>query len=258
MQDYDKINRELWNRRTQIHIGSTFYQEDDFMKGMTTLNAIEIEALGDVTNKKLLHLQCHYGLDTLSWARKKAVVTGVDYSEEAISYAVKLSKTLEIPAKFIHSNVYDLPEVLEDSFDIVFTSYGVLHWLSSLDRWAKIIRDFLVPDGIFFMVEFHPLKWLFDPSGQLDNDFHYSSGGKPLQRVVTGTYADPIVKIEQSAWNWRWGLGEVITALTAADLHIESLVEYPFSYHWGGSPREIKPPPIELPKLFSVTARNSR
>ena len=257
MQDYDSVNRDLWNHRTRLHIGSAFYQEDDFREGKTTLNAIELDGLGDVANKKLLHLQCHYGLDSLSWVREGAVVTGVDYSEEAIAYAVKLSESVRVPATFICSNIYDLPKVLEGSFDIVFTSYGVLHWLSSLDQWARIIRDFLAPNGIFFMVEFHPLELLFDATGIINHDFHYSSSGKPLPRIVTGTYADPAATLEQPAWNWRYGLGEVITALARVGLRIESLVEYPFTYYWGKQ-READTRQISLPRLYSIKARDPR
>src|SRR6185503_12380929 len=102
-------------------------------------------------------------------------------------------------------------------------------WLSNLDQWARIIRDYLEPNGIFFMAEFHPLELLFDNTGQINPNFHYSSDGNPLPRIVMGTYADPTAKLEQPAWNWRYGLGEVITSLTTAGLRIESVVEYPFT-----------------------------
>lgn len=257
MNDYDAQNRELWNRRTVHHIGSEFYQEDEFRGGRSTLNPIELDALGSVTNKTLLHLQCHFGLDSLSWVREGAVVTGVDYSDEAINYAMNLSKSTDLPATFICSNIYDLPGIVSDTFDIVFTSYGVLHWLPDLGEWARIIRNYLTPGGVFFIAEFHPLEPLFDKAGRLNKDFHYSSNRRPLPRLVTGTYADPNTAFQQPAWNWRYGLGEVVTALAVAGLEIESLVEYPFVYHWGGrSKKAVRP--VELPRMFSIKARAPR
>lgn len=140
----------------------SFYNVDEFKKGKITLKDIELAELGDVKNKSLLHLQCHFGLDTLSWARLGAEVTGVDFSEEAIEYAKRLSQELDIPARFICSNIYDTIELITDKFDIVFTSYGVLCWLPDLVEWAEIISHFLRCGGIFYIVEFHPVNNIFD------------------------------------------------------------------------------------------------
>ena len=126
MDEYLKKNRELWNEITPIHARSAFYDVEGFKKGRSTLDSIELEELGDVSGKSLLHLQCHFGLDTLSWARRGAKVTGVDFSDEAITQARSLSEETSIKANFICSNIYDLPDVIEDQFDIIFTSYGIL------------------------------------------------------------------------------------------------------------------------------------
>ncbi len=143
MDEYLKKNKELWNELTAIHAGSEFYDVDGFKRGKCSLSSIELEELGDVSGKSLLHLQCHFGLDTLSWARLGARVTGVDFSDKAIDLARSLSRDLKIEADFVQSDIYDLPDNLDGEFDIVFTSGGVLPWLPDLKRWAEIITHFL-------------------------------------------------------------------------------------------------------------------
>ena len=152
--DYFNINKSLWNGKTAIHVKSDFYDVESFKKGKSSLNFIELEALGDVKGKSILHLQCHFGLDTLSWARLGANVTGVDFSDKAIDYARSLNSELGLNAKFILSNVYDLKNNLDEKFDIVFTSYGTIGRLPDLNRWADVVSHFLKPGGTFFMVEF--------------------------------------------------------------------------------------------------------
>jgi 2-polyprenyl-3-methyl-5-hydroxy-6-metoxy-1,4-benzoquinol methylase len=137
-----EANKEAWNKRTGVHKDSAFYDVASFKTGKSTLNKIDVEEVGDVKGKSLLHLQCHFGMDTLSWAREGAVVTGMDLSDEAIEYAKQLSNELNIPAEFICCNVYDLKDHLDKKFDIVFTSYGVIGWLPDLDKWAEIISHF--------------------------------------------------------------------------------------------------------------------
>jgi len=162
MDDYTRTNLDHWNELVSLHAQSKFYDLQSFKAGNSTLKPIEVEELGDVAGKSLLHLQCHFGLDTLSWARRGAQVTGADFSDQAIALAQSLSQELEIKANFVCSNLYDLPNVLSGEFDIVYTSYGVLCWLSDLGRWGKIIAHFLKPDGVFYIVEFHPFTHVFD------------------------------------------------------------------------------------------------
>ncbi|MEM7660585.1 MAG: class I SAM-dependent methyltransferase, partial [Bacteroidota bacterium] len=135
-RNWSKINRNLWNEKTGHHLGSEFYDMPAYLQGKTSLQEIELQEVGEVRGKSLLHLQCHFGQDTLSWARMGANVTGVDLSDTSIEQARKLAQQLAIPAQFIRSNVYDLPEILDEQFDIVFTSYGTIGWLPDLDRWA--------------------------------------------------------------------------------------------------------------------------
>ncbi|HMB90184.1 MAG TPA: class I SAM-dependent methyltransferase [Rhodothermales bacterium] len=220
-------NRDLWNAWTQLHLDSDFYAVDSFKAGQTTLKSVEREALGDVSGQTMLHLQCHFGLDTLSWAREGALVTGVDFSEDAIATAQKLSVELAIPATFVASNVYDLPEVLDETFDIVFTSYGVLPWLPDLDRWAHVVAHFLKPAGMFYIVEFHPFLETLDEEGE---HFAYPYFGmqQPLRFEEVGSYASDSDFVGTS-YEWTHPLGQVVTALLEAGLTLEYLREFPFS-----------------------------
>src|SRR6187551_1118010 len=160
--NYLDINKASWNQRTAVHVASDFYGVDAFVKGKSSLQQIELGLLGDVAGKSILHLQCHFGQDTLSLARLGAKVTGVDLSDVAITEARKLARELGLSTDFICCNVYDLPQQLEQQFDVVFTSYGAIGWLPDLDRWAQIVRRFLKPGGRLVLVEFHPFVWMFD------------------------------------------------------------------------------------------------
>ena len=167
-------NKASWNKRTAIHRNSAFYDLDSFKKGKSSLNNIEREALGNVKNKKLLHLQCHFGMDSMSWAREGADVTGVDISDEAIKLAREINDQLQLDTEFICSNIYELADSNNEaiaslkpaSFDIIFTSYGTIGWLPDLDKWAEIIALYLKPGGVFYIVDFHPVLWMMDDEFQ--------------------------------------------------------------------------------------------
>ncbi len=230
MDDCLQKNRDLWNELTPIHARSDFYDVAGFKRGQCTLKSIELEELGDVTGKSLLHLQCHFGLDTLSWARLGAQVTGVDFSDKAIDLARSLSKELGIKADFVCSNIYALPDVLRDQFDIVFTSYGILTWLPDLPRWAEVIAHFLKPGGNFYMVEIHRLLEVFDDSAdstELKVTHSYFPSHEPLKYEMTGSYADSSVLLDNASYEWTHSLGEVISALTTTGLRIDFLHEFP-------------------------------
>src|SRR5512140_1232206 len=122
MNEFEKENNKMWDELTDVHIKS--YGVEKFKSGVTTLDEIQLREVGDVRGKTMLHLQCHFGLDTLSWAREGAIVTGVDFVEKSIDYANKLRDELHLDAEFICSNIYDLDQHLEKQFDIVYTSQG--------------------------------------------------------------------------------------------------------------------------------------
>lgn len=228
MNKYTKANLALWEGWTEINKNSKLYRLDEFKTGKNVLKSIELEELPDVSGKKMLHLQCHFGIDTLSWARMGADITGVDFSPKAIDLAKSISDELDIPARFIRSELFDLPEVLDEKFDIVFTSYGVLTWLSDMDKWANIVAKYLKPGGIFYMVEFHPLFSSIDDDGdKLEYPYFYSP--EPMKFKAEGSYSDPDADFSSDSYEWSHSIGEVITALIKAGLRIEFLHEFPYS-----------------------------
>jgi SAM-dependent methyltransferase len=227
MDKYLENNKDLWNELTPIHARSEFYDVEGFKAGKCTLKSIELEELGDVSGKSLLHLQCHFGLDTLSWARRGAKATGVDFSDEAIKTAKQLSEETSIKAKFICSDIYSLPDVFKGNFDIVFTSAGVLAWLPDLKLWAEIIAHFLKRGGFFYIREFHPFKIVFDDSTsvtELKVRWSYFHSPQPMKWKM-GDYANP--NISGTSYEWTHSLGDIITSLANAGLRIEYLHEFP-------------------------------
>ena len=261
--DYFNINKSLWNGKTAIHVKSDFYDVESFKKGKSSLNFIELEALGDVKGKSILHLQCHFGLDTLSWARLGANVTGVDFSDKAIDYARSLNSELGLNAKFILSNVYDLKNNLDEKFDIVFTSYGTIGWLPDLNRWADVVSHFLKPGGTFFMVEFHPVVCML-VNNYSEIKYSYFNSGM-VKETNIGTYADWNSDFTHETCEWSHPLSDVITALMKKSLHIAEFKEYPFSCYKcfdnleQGSDNlwRIKGMNEKIPVMYSIKAMKS-
>jgi 2-polyprenyl-3-methyl-5-hydroxy-6-metoxy-1,4-benzoquinol methylase len=162
-------NRELWDAWTKIHVDSAFYDVPSFRDGARPIRLAdyEREEVGTVEGRTLLHLQCHFGLDTLSWARLGATVTGMDFSEEAIAAARALAAELGIAATFIASDLYRLPEVLDEQFDIVYTSRGVLGWLPDIAAWGRVAAQFVRPGGFLYVTEIHPVPMSSRARGSL-------------------------------------------------------------------------------------------
>jgi SAM-dependent methyltransferase len=235
LDDYFEANRALWNEFTRIHVRSKFYDLEGFKAGRNSLHAFEIEELGDVTGKSLLHLQCHFGMDTLSWARLGARVVGVDFSDEAIELAEKLAAELDLEAQFICANVYELPRVMHGKFDIVYTSGGVLAWLPDLPRWARVIAHFLKKSGTFYFAEIHPFSQVFDDDkgvSALRVRYPYFPPPEPLDFNVEGSYADPDAHIDQKVvYEWVHSLSDVLNALIGAGMRIEFIHEFPFTIY---------------------------
>ncbi|MCB0532346.1 MAG: class I SAM-dependent methyltransferase [Saprospiraceae bacterium] len=227
MQDYIDANRQAWNLRTEVHKNSEFYNVEAWKKGKSSLGDIELRELGDVHGKSLLHLQCHFGQDTLSWARLGAQVTGCDLSENAIDYARQLALEAGLDARFVCCNVYDLPQHLDGQFDIVFTSYGVVGWLPDLEPWAKVIAHFLKNGGVFYLAEFHPVIWMLDEKMEFIKYAYHNAG--VIETEQTGTYADRYADLQYKEYGWNHSLSEVINALLRQGLQLEFLNEYPYS-----------------------------
>lgn len=225
--DYLKINKQLWNNKTKIHVESDFYNNDNFIKGNSSLNPIELELLGNVEGKSILHLQCHFGQDTISLSRMGAKTVGVDLSDKAIATAKELSKQTNSDAEFICCDVYDLPNHLNQQFDIVFTSYGTIGWLPDLDKWAKIVSQFLKPCGQFIFVEFHPVVWMFDDDFKTIAYNYFNV--EPIIEIEEGTYAYKNADIKQQAVSWNHDLSEVINSLIKNGVSIQQFNEYDYS-----------------------------
>jgi SAM-dependent methyltransferase len=232
MDNYRNANRNMWDEFARIHASSNFYGVNEFKQGQSSLNELVRSEMGEVSGKSLLHLQCHFGLDTLSWAREGARVTGMDFSPEGIRIARGLAEELNIPARFICCDLYDLPDHLYETFDRVFTSYGVLCWLPDIPRWAQIVGHFLKPGGVFYIAEFHPFSNVFKNDGdetELEVAYPYFTT-EPIEFPVEGTYADPQAKIDQKVeYEWSPRMGEIVTGLIDAGLRIEFVREYPFT-----------------------------
>lgn len=226
--NFTESNKKLWDGWSTINFKSEFYNVEGFKSGLSTLKKTELNELGNVKGKSLLHLQCHFGMDTLSWAREGAVVTGVDLSSESITIAKELSKDLAIPAEFICSDIYELPKVLDKKFDIVFTSYGVLVWLNNLNKWAEIVARYLKPGGTFYIIEFHPFTNMFGETweGLVDSYFY---GDQPVILQQNNSYADNNIEFKHVSYEWPHTMSEVITSLRRAGLIIEFFHEFPFS-----------------------------
>jgi len=227
MDNYLKINQKSWNKRLETHLESDFYDLDAFVKGKSSLNSIELDLLGDIKGKRILHLQCHFGQDSISLSRLGAKVTGVDLSDQSIIKGKELAIECNTDTQFICSDVYDLPNHLNEKFDIVFTSYGTISWLPDLNKWAKVISHFLNPGGNFVFVEFHPVVWMFDDDLQKVAYNYFNE--KPIVEEESGTYADRDADFKNQYVCWNHAIGENVTSLIQNDLTIESLQEYDYS-----------------------------
>jgi 2-polyprenyl-3-methyl-5-hydroxy-6-metoxy-1,4-benzoquinol methylase len=256
-------NQKLWNEWTDINARSSLYRLDEFKKGENIIDRVIKEEIGYVSGKSLLHLQCHFGMDTLSWARLGADVTGVDFSPRAIELARSLGSDLDIPGQFICCNIYDLPENLDKQFDIVFASYGVLTWLPDLHQWMQNAANFVKPGGFLYLSDGHPFTWIFD-----DETPNMTLRYPYFQKGVTawqekGSYADRSADLQTTTcYQWQHTLGEIVTEVCRSGLRLEYLHEFGHGYF------QAYPPMLEgedgfwhhpegdgiLPMVFSLKA----
>jgi SAM-dependent methyltransferase len=230
-EEYMTINRQRWNEMVGVHEKSAFYDVASFKAGRITVATLEREELGSVAGKSLLHLQCHFGMDTMSWARLGAKVTGVDYSEKAIELAQSLAKELAIDAHFVSSNIYDLPDdtLIPGKFDIVYTALGVLGWLPDLIHWGKVIAHYLKPGGTFYILDAHPFMFTLDEnSSDLKVVYPYFSS-EALKFDSEHSYADPVtVLAHKTEYGWNLIFSEIFNALLLDSLSIDFLHEFPY------------------------------
>ena len=228
-ENYLQINKQTWNNKVAIHIDSDFYEQEQFLNGKITIPQTDLEALGDVTGKRILHLQCHFGQDSLSLARLGAKVTGIDFSEEAIAKAKALNEKLHLNAKFICCDVYDTLQHITEKYDIVYTSYGTIGWLPDLDKWASVIAGALKPNGKLVFFEFHPVVWMYDNDF---NEVYYNYfKSEPIYEEETGTYADRNVENEYQTITWNHSLSEVFQSLIKHNISIKNFQEFEYSHY---------------------------
>jgi 2-polyprenyl-3-methyl-5-hydroxy-6-metoxy-1,4-benzoquinol methylase len=210
-----------------VHIKSAFYEQEKFMAGQTSLRNIELALLGEVNNKDIIHLQCHFGQDSISLARMGANVLGVDFSDKAIEVARELNAELKLNANFICCDVHDTLSYVDQKYDIVFASYGVIGWLPDLKKWAQVISSLLKPGGRFVFVEFHPVVWMLDESFN-GVKYHYFNK-EVIIESTEGTYAEKKSEIQNKSISWNHSFGEIIQNLIDAGLQIKQFQEFDYS-----------------------------
>lgn len=261
-------NRELWDGWTGLHVGSDFYDVEGFVADPASrpFDSVVSQVVGDVRGARLLHLQCHFGMDTLRFALKGADVTGVDFSARAIEEARALAGRLRLPARFVEADVTALPdEVAPAGYDVVFTSYGVLSWLPDLGPWAESIASRLAPGGVFHVIDMHPALWVFDDerdTAELAVRYSYFDRS-PLRFEEHGSYAVPDADFHAESYSFQHTFEEILGSLVAQGLVVESLREYP-KLAWQYVPFMVQDSegfwtlPAEMPQIpmmFALTAR---
>ena len=225
MENFEKhiaTNKKAWDTKTPIHLSSKFYDNEAFKKGKTSLKPIELEAIGDVKNKSILHLQCHFGQDSMSLARMGAKVTAVDFSGVAICEAKSISKEINTPVRFIENDVLTVD--LKEEFDIIFSSYGAIGWLPDLNKWGATVARHLKQGGTFLLTEFHPFLDLLDES---QYDYFYNKN--PDIEIEEGTYTDGGEDLKIKTCWWNHTLTDIFTSLESNGLKLKFFQEFEYS-----------------------------
>ncbi len=267
---YRRANQSNWDSRVAIHTASEEYglhryQDPDHLSGVVEFDRDRVPS---VAGKRLLHLQCHIGTDTLSWARLGAEVTGIDISPKSIEAAKRLSAESGTPGRFVLTELYDAPQVLTERFDMVYTGVGAINWLPDIGAWGEVVSSFLVPGGLFYMREGHPILWTLDDERDDDDliaRFPYFETREPSMFSEQSSYAGDGVVDSPVTYEWNHGVAETLQALIDAGLRIERVEEYDF-LEWqfgpvnqlGGDGRwRLADRRERLPLMWSVLATKS-
>jgi SAM-dependent methyltransferase len=273
MDALTRANQAIWDAWTASDKDSDHARDATRVAaGGSSLRPIERAEVGEVSGKTLLHLLCNRGSDTLSWARLGARVTGVDFSGQCIAQACALAVTTGLPAHFLQADLYALPEVLDEQFDIVFMSYGVLCWMPDLPLWAEIAAQYVRPGGVLYLVDMHPFAGFLIADGptvtagvRLNAEHPYHHVAIPRQTTVR--LADVASENAQLAALsvWSYTLGEVVSAVARTGLQVEFLHEHPATFYHqfpvlvedGDGLWRWPEPTTQLPLLFSLRASNA-
>ena len=258
MDERVEANRRMWDERVPIHVGSRFYDVEGWKAGGRNhlVAPFEADEIGPVAGNRLCHLQCHFGMDTLTFARMGAEVVGVDFSGPAIDAARRLADDVGLDATFVQATVEDARDHVEGDFDVVYTSWGALIWLPDLGAWARTIASLLKPGGFVYVADQHPMTSTY--SGPYFRDEPFCDGD-------TGTYADVTAKtVHNEAYEWHHTRGEIVTSLCDAGLRIERLTEHPILV-WQNTPDMVRQddgmwrlPGDPIPQSFSLRATRDR
>ncbi len=262
MTDWRETNRAMWDERVPVHVASEFYDVEGFLGGASPLRPFELEELGSVEGAELVHLQCHFGLDTLGWARRGAHVTGLDFSLPAVEAARDVAARAGLDAEFVHADVYGAAEALGGrSFDVVYTGLGALNWLPDIDGWARVVAGLVRPGGRFYLAEFHPFSGVFADEDLRVAYPYFHTEGLEFEEYDTYADADSIFESGRSV-EWIHGIGAVVSALIAAGLHLELLHEHdytlfgrwPFLERRDGGTYHLPADMPSLPLMYSLLA----
>ncbi|MFD1550592.1 SAM-dependent methyltransferase [Putridiphycobacter roseus] len=225
--DYLALNKRVWDNKVAVHLQSDFYDNKNFLKTQTSLNEIELPFLNSIKGKKILHLQCHFGQDSISLAKLGALVTAVDFSPKAIDAAKNLSLKTGVPVQFICSDIYDLPNHLEDEFDLVFSSYGTIGWLPDIKKWAAVVSHFTKPGGKLLLVEFHPFVWMYNDDFSALTYSYFND--ETIMEEETGTYANRAADMKATMMTWNHPLSDVFQSLFHNNFKMKEFKEYNYS-----------------------------
>ena len=263
-------NLSTWNERAAIHMRDTtgFYALDRFRAGQDVLLSIEAEEIGDVFGKHVLHLQCHIGLDTLCLARRGAIVTGLDFSGEAIKSARELAREMRLQANFVQADVYDAPDVLQGGFDMVFVNWGSLNWLPDIRRWAQIVAGLLAPGGCLYLAEQHPfLSVMKETDGRIEPAVNWRTpADEPVVTDMPTTYSgDETPLLHSRLHEWEHPLSDIISGLLEAGMRLDFFHEHDV-LPWRRLKMmvatedryfELPPGQVRMPLAFSLKAYKS-
>ena len=269
MTDADSfaVNRAWWDGVVETHVNASDYLTKAFREGGDTLHPIEAAEIGDLQGKTLVHLQCHFGLDTLSLARRGAKVTGLDFAPSALAQARQLAAEAKLDARFVESNIYDAVAALNDTYDIAYVTWGAIIWLPDLHRWARVVAEVLKPGGFLYLLEGHPMAMALDQKKAEDPlapGFPYFEQDQPMVFDEPGTYADRSATLAHTRTHeWPHPLQQIFGALLEAGLTIEMFHEHdriawqlwPCLEYDGVRMYRLPKDRVSLPLSFSLRAR---